>query len=444
MRQLIFTWTVLVAMILAGAGFEARAQDQWNRPPIQGGQGTQLHGTGEYEHVNLKLEGRRYNKAGTKWSDCAVSLEKGVLRSRCDLDGNPAGVTFIAAHQGGIAYFTVLEAKAGADAAAGQYQYKVAVSASPPGSPGSPEPQPLCGAYALAVPYAWSTSGELLADEKEGAHYFTFACPGGVIAKCISWGYVPWATGAKGTSAIDGAPLLYDDPTAQRFHQTCVRLASADYCGEGNSNTVDGTPVGITNIANTLATKTGGAMTLASGPLPDQFRLTAGTEPLGPADAPELEGVWGFDHCGRARVLCLGRERWDTLSLAATCTDGVMARRLVAAPPPYSTDCAQAVAKRAKSIQVFRCRGRRSVFESEAACKGQCGQGCLREQLEFESDLVMPLPPGRDRRPAAPLAGTAPGTCGPPPPPKLCDQWTVEDLKNEGATLFSYSSRWTK
>jgi hypothetical protein len=67
------------------------------------------------------------------------------------------------------------------------------------------------------------------------------------------------------------------------------------------------------------------------------------------------------------------------------------------------------------------------LFEQEATCSRQCRVKCALETLAFDSQTTV-----------------APGTCGPPPPPKLCDQWTVEDLKNEGATLFSYSSRWTK
>ena len=60
---------------------------------------------------------------------------------------------------------------------------------------------------------------------------FTFACRGAAIAKCVELGYKPWKT--------VGGTLL------QNHHVACTRLLRADYCGDGNSWTVDGTMVNL-------------------------------------------------------------------------------------------------------------------------------------------------------------------------------------------------------
>jgi ADYC domain len=55
---------------------------------------------------------------------------------------------------------------------------------------------------------------------------FTFACEGAAIAKCIRFGYEPWASSGGVSLAA--------------HHQACTRLVRADYCGDGTSHTVDG------------------------------------------------------------------------------------------------------------------------------------------------------------------------------------------------------------
>jgi hypothetical protein len=61
---------------------------------------------------------------------------------------------------------------------------------------------------------------------------FTFACVSAVIAKCYTWGYVPWAP-AKGVA----------DPAG--LHQACTRMGRADYCGTGSANTVNGHAIDV-------------------------------------------------------------------------------------------------------------------------------------------------------------------------------------------------------
>ena len=70
---------------------------------------------------------------------------------------------------------------------------------------------------------------------KTGAR-FLFACEQvGAIGKCIEAGYRPW-------QSVDGSSL-------DRYHQTCVRLLRADFCGTSTPHTVDGS---LLNIYDTL------------------------------------------------------------------------------------------------------------------------------------------------------------------------------------------------
>ncbi|HUQ73838.1 MAG TPA: ADYC domain-containing protein [Burkholderiales bacterium] len=84
----------------------------------------------------------------------------------------------------------------------------------------------LCGADAqgarLAIPLAgvYDKANTAHAD----AQRITFACTRGVMAKCYRWGYRPWL-GAEHSAG----------------HQACIRMAMADYCGDGRSWTRDGT-----------------------------------------------------------------------------------------------------------------------------------------------------------------------------------------------------------
>jgi hypothetical protein len=80
---------------------------------------------------------------------------------------------------------------------------------------------------ALAVQGVWDASGARL----EQAGRFTLACENGAIAKCVTWGYKPWAQ-------KDGQSL-------QDLHQACTRMARADYCGNGRSHTSEDTPIDV-------------------------------------------------------------------------------------------------------------------------------------------------------------------------------------------------------
>src|SRR5262249_8280834 len=99
---------------------------------------------------------------------------------------------------------------------------------------------PLCGLDAtgapiLAIPVAgvWNYSmgvvggGAYTADPTR----FTFGCRGNATAKRVEWGYKPWKT-------VNGVKLT-------NHHVACTRMVRADYCGDGSTYTVNGTPIDI-------------------------------------------------------------------------------------------------------------------------------------------------------------------------------------------------------
>lgn len=81
-------------------------------------------------------------------------------------------------------------------------------------------------AKAILLSGEWDETGAYV-DNRE----VTIACTSGVLAKCVRWGYKPWKT-------VEGVSLRY-------YHQACTRMARADYCGNGNSYTQDGTPIDL-------------------------------------------------------------------------------------------------------------------------------------------------------------------------------------------------------
>src|SRR5262249_50026886 len=148
-------------------------------PPHEEDQGTRLHGTGDYEYVNIPLNG------------CSLSggtLSCGSTRLK--------GHGFTAPYQGRTITYVIddvhphcnIRSKSRGGCVQAGVEYAVSIGKAP-----------LCGKgnWALAVPNAWTTGGEIV--ETKG--YFTFACVpnpsgGGVIAKCVDWGYPPWPDAA--------------------------------------------------------------------------------------------------------------------------------------------------------------------------------------------------------------------------------------------------------
>lgn len=79
--------------------------------------------------------------------------------------------------------------------------------------------------------YRQGVPGEGGAKTDDGS-VFTFACEGGALAKCVHFGYRPWAYTDDGRSLAD-------------HHQACTRMVRADFCGDGTSYTQDGTWVNL-------------------------------------------------------------------------------------------------------------------------------------------------------------------------------------------------------
>jgi hypothetical protein len=136
----------------------------------------------------------------------------------------------------------------------------------------------------VAIPVAaiWNEHG----DRVESTSLFTFACTTGVIAKCYRWGYRPWLNG-------------YGDSMVA-MHQTCTRLARADYCGVGQSGTNENTKI---NVWDRLP---------SPGPIQRHGGLL-GLPPLGML----FEAGWNTDG-----AVCLSTARWlikDAIGIAKLC-----------------------------------------------------------------------------------------------------------------------------
>jgi hypothetical protein len=92
---------------------------------------------------------------------------------------------------------------------------------------------PLAGRWDMST--GTSTGGDFIADPNQ----FTFACEGAAIAKCVGAGYAPWRTVEE---CFDGVCQEID---LGPVHQACTRMIRADYCGDGEAHTKNGTPVDI-------------------------------------------------------------------------------------------------------------------------------------------------------------------------------------------------------
>jgi len=62
---------------------------------------------------------------------------------------------------------------------------------------------------------------------------FSLSCLSGVQAKCLRWGYTPWHV----------APLTGE--SLAPYYQACIRMARADYCGDDQPTTRDGTLIDL-------------------------------------------------------------------------------------------------------------------------------------------------------------------------------------------------------
>lgn len=72
-------------------------------------------------------------------------------------------------------------------------------------------------------------------DRVDGAQHVTATCESGSVARCMRWGYRPWAaaTGAGGNVSLAD------------HHQACIHMKRAAYCGDRRTHTIDGTQLYI-------------------------------------------------------------------------------------------------------------------------------------------------------------------------------------------------------
>jgi ADYC domain len=90
----------------------------------------------------------------------------------------------------------------------------------------------LCGPNAQGERWGFPLRGQW---DAEGGHQsdagYTLTCSDGAQGKCVRWGYKPWKT-------------LTDGTRLDAYHQACIRLVRADYCG-GHGTTRDGMLIDI-------------------------------------------------------------------------------------------------------------------------------------------------------------------------------------------------------
>ena len=152
----------------------------------------------------------------------------------------------------------------------------------------------LCLDDGYALPFAgiWDETGRHAGSPGR----ITFACADGVASKCVGWGYAPWL-GTDGRS----------------YHQACTRMARADVCGLGQSNTFSGTEIEFADMR--APAESGKANVWPGEYLP--FEAAWRADPASPLD-PLSE-----------RPLCLSKRRWQTLPLGGYCADVMPDPRLV-------------------------------------------------------------------------------------------------------------------
>ena len=134
--------------------------------------------------------------------------------------------------------------------------------------------------------------------QRDGAH-FAISCTSGAQAKCVRFGYKPWALAADGTALT-------------AHYEACVHMVRADYCGNGEASTRNGTEIDIYDRQGSLKAETGadfrfeagwsaeGAVCVAHTRIAENLDLDALA-----ARCPRLRGALGVD-CTEQRAQALG------------------------------------------------------------------------------------------------------------------------------------------
>ncbi len=147
--------------------------------------------------------------------------------------------------------------------------------------------------WAFPLRGQWDAEGQKVSDSG-----FTLTCSDGAQGKCVRFGYKPWKTLPSGERLAD-------------YHQACVRMVRADYCG-GHGTTRDGMlidfydRIGIQDPAPGAAAlglsfeaawSPAGAECVAHTRVPEHVTMSQ----LGRA-CPRLKGRLGPAHCTAAKA----------------------------------------------------------------------------------------------------------------------------------------------
>jgi len=127
----------------------------------------------------------------------------------------------------------------------------------------------------------------------------------GVVAKAMSWGFLPGASGVRwGGGAVGGAAL----------HRGAVAAGRADYCADGATHTLDATSILIFDRVD--GNQAQNAPALEPSPTTDTLDPTQYS----------LESIWHEvpgDKVPRWAPLCLSRLRWQALPVGPHCVAGI-------------------------------------------------------------------------------------------------------------------------
>lgn len=188
-------------------------------------------------------------------------------------------------------------------------------------SGGPPTWVPYCVGDRLAYPLAGTAKRD--GSFQPGAAAITFACSefgssgvkptarpdlvgNGVVAKAMSWGFLPGASGTDWLGAgVGGADL----------HHAAVTAGRAAYCGDGLPHTLDATSIRIFDMVD------GNLAETVTAPMADTVPSSGAVDPT----SFTLESAWkGKDPTWGP--MCLSKLRWQALPLGDRCVAGTVLR----------------------------------------------------------------------------------------------------------------------
>jgi hypothetical protein len=124
--------------------------------------------------------------------------------------------------------------------------------------------QSICGNDELGNPI-WAlpltrTFNQYNGKAVSSVNQFSFNCYGGALEKCNRYGYPDWITRAE---TYTGHATPSKNRSLDAYHDACVAMVRADYCGDGQAHTYNGTTIDLYdnlgfNNPDTVGDGTGG------------------------------------------------------------------------------------------------------------------------------------------------------------------------------------------